>query len=412
MGLAVLARVVCAAALAASLAPSILHAPRLHAQEAQARPEVGHALEAAEAAIRQKNFPAAKAALDKADAVRNHSAYETFSIEQTRGVLAQATGDTDGALDAFRKLLATERMSPADKARMEHSVAAMSFGKQDYAGSADYAARAVHDGDADPALPVLIAQAAYFSGDYPKAYALTQAQVQAQARANKKPTKDQLQMLASAAQKSGNDAGYGSALEALAVSYPDPATAAALLARLQAQPGASRYALDTIRLKRRLGLLAAPADYEEAAQLMLSSGFPGEAQSVIAEAYGRRVFGQDQDAARQTRLKAYADKQLAQDQAGLEHARAEAADSHDGGALVRVGYDMATQGDPGGLPLIEQGVKQGGMARPDQAALLLGEAYAQAGRKADAAKAFGGIKPTDGAAGLAHLWTIALQLGS
>ena len=407
MGFTLLARVVCAATMAALLTP-----PLLHAQEAQARPEVGHALEAAEAAIRQKNFPAAKAALDKADAVKNHSAYEVFSIEQTRGVLAQASGDTDGALDAFRKLLASEKMPVADKARMEHSVAAMAFGKQDYAGSADYAGRAIHDGDADPALPLLIAQAAYFSGDFPRAYAATQAQVQAQTRAGKKPTKEQLQMLASAAQKSGNDAGYGAALEALAVSYPDQATTAALLARVQAQPGANRYNLDIIRLKRRLGLLATPAECEEAAQLMLSSGFPGEAESVIADAYGRHVFGQDPDTARQARLKAYADKQLAQDQAGLEHARAEAADAHDGGPLVRVGYDMATQGDAGGLALIEQGVKQGGMARPDQAALMLGEAYAQSGRKVDAIKVFNGIKGTDGAGGLAHLWTIALQSGS
>ncbi len=407
MTMTLLARALCAATLSAMLAP-----PVLHAQEAEARPEVGHALEAAEAAIRQKNFPAAKAALDKAEAVRNHSAYETFSIEQTRGVLAQASGDTDGALEAFRKLLATEKMSNADKARMEHSVAAMAFGKQDYAGSADYAARAVHDGDADPALPLLIAQAAYFSGDYPRAYAATQAQVQAQARAGKKPTQAQLQMLASAAQKSGNDAGYGAALEALAASYPDQATTAALLARVQAQPGANRYNLDTFRLKRRLGLLTTPAEYEEAAQLVLSSGFPGEAESIIAEAYSRHVFGQDQDAARQGRLKAYADKQLAQDQTGLEHARADAADSHDGGALVRVGYDMVTQGDAAGLPLIEQGVKQGGMARPDQASLMLGEAYTQLGRKPEALKAFSAIKPTDGAAGLAHLWTIALQSSS
>ena len=410
MTMTLLARALCAATLSALLAPPILRSSGLHAQEAQARPEVGHALEAAEAAIRQKNFPAAKAALDKADAVKNHSPYETFSIEQTRGVLAQASGDTDGALDAFRKLLATEKMPNTDKARMEHSVAAMAFGKQDYAGSADYAARAVHDGDADPALPQLIAQAAYFSGDYPRAYAATQAQVQAQARAGKKPTKEQLQMLASAAQKSGNDAGYGAALEALAVSYPDQATTAALLARVQAQPGANRYALDTIRLKRRLGLLTTPAEYEEAAQLVLSSGFPGEAEAMIAEAYSRHIF--EQDAARQARLKAYADKQLAQDQAGLEHARADAADSHDGGALVRVGYDMVTQGDAAGLALVEQGVKQGGMARPDQAALTLGEAYVQLGRKADALKAFAAVKPTDGAAGLAHLWTIALQSGS
>ena len=407
MSLTLFARVGCAITLAASLSPSALHS-----QEAAARPEVGHALEAAESAIRQKQFDTAKAELDRADAVKNHTPYETIAIEQTRGVLAQASGDTEGALAAFRHLLATERMPTADRARMEHSVAAMAFQTQDYAGSADYAGRAIHDGDGDPALPLLIAQAAYATGDYPRAYTATQTQVQALARAGKKPSQAQLQMLASAAQKSGDDAGYGSALEMLATAYPDPATTAALLARIQAQPGAARYGLDIVRLKRRLGLLTNAAEYEEAAQLVLSSGFPGEANAIIAEAYDRHVFGQSPDATRQVRLKAYADKQLAQDQAGLEHARADAADAHDGGPLVRVGYDMVTQGDAAGLGLIEQGVKQGGMARPDQARLTLGEAYAQLGRKADAIAMFRSIKATDSSAALAHLWTIALQSGS
>lgn len=403
----VLVQAACAAAVALALPLSALHA-----QEA-ARPEVGHALEAAETAIRQKHFDVAKAELDRADAVKNHTPYEAATIEQTRGVLAQASGDTDGALAIFRNLLTTEKMPLADKARMEHSVAALAFQKQDYSGSSDYAARAIQDGDKDPSLQLIIAEAAYAFGDYKRAYAATQAQVQAQARTGGKPTQAQLQMLASAAQKSGDDAGYGSALDSLAANYPDPAVAVALLARLQAKPGATnRYSLDIVRLKRRLALLKTADDYQEAAQLVLSSGFPGEASSLIAEAYARHVFGQPAEAARQERLKAYADKQLAQDQAGMEHARSEAADAHDGGALVRVGFDLATQGDAAGIGLIEQGVKKGGMARPEQAMLTLGEAYAQAGRKADAVATFRKVNGTDGSGDLAHLWTIALQLSS
>ena len=386
--------------------------PAAWAQEG-ARPEVGHALQAAAAAIREKRFDAARAELAKAEAVKNHSAYENVSIEEMRGALAQASGDTDGALEAFRHLLETQTMPAASKARLEHTVAALAFGKQDYAGSADFAARAIHDGDTDPALPLLISEAAYESGDYGRAYSTMSDQVQALRRAGKKPSQTQLQLLASAAQKQGNDAAYGSALNALAADYPDPSTTAALFARLQARPGVgSRYAADIMRLKRRMGLLTTAQDYEDAAQLALSSGYPGEAGGLIAEAYARGVFGKDPQDTRQQRLKAYADKQLADDQKGLDHARAEAMDAHDGQMLVRVGYDMVTQRNASGVALIQQGIKKGGMARPDQAVLALGEAYVQLGQNADALATFKTLNGTGDSVQLAHLWAAAIQQGN
>lgn len=401
-----LAPIAMAAMLAVALPP-----PVAWAQEA-ARPEIGHALQAAGTAIREKQFEAARAELAKAEAVKNRTAYENVSIEEMRGALAQASGDTDGALEAFRHLLETQPMPPASKARLEHTVAALAFGKRDYAGSADFAARAIHDGDTDPALPLLISEAAYESGDYGRAYSTTLDQVQALRRAGKKPSQTQLQMLASAAQKQGNDAAYGSALNALAADYPDPSTTAALFARLQARPGVgARYAADIMRLKRKLGMLATAQDYEEAAQLALSSGYPGEAGGLIAEAYAHGIFGKDPQDTRQQRLKAYADKQLADDQKGLDHARAEAADAHDGQMLVRVGYDMVTQSNASGLALIQQGIKKGGMARPDQAVLALGEAYAQLGQSADALATFRTINGAGDAVELAHLWATAIQQG-
>lgn len=400
------ARLVAACGLAALLAA----VPPAMAQEAAARPEVGHPLEAAAAAIRQKQFDAARAELGKAETARNRTPYEDLAIGEMRGALAQASGDTDGALEAFKQLLAAHSLPSARRARMEHAVAALAFAKQDYAEAADYAARAMRDGDADPALPLIVSNSAYAGGDYARAYALTLEQVQALRRAGKKPSQAQLQVLASAAQKTGDDAAYGSALEALAADYPDGATAAALLARVQNKPGAaSRYAVDIMRLKRRLGLLATAPDYVDAVQQSLAGGFPGEAASLIAEADGRGVFGQDGQDARQQRLKAYAAKQIAESRAGLDHARAEANDARDGQALVRIGYDMAAQGDAAGVALIQQGIKKGGLARPDGARLALGEAMAQVGRQAEALQAFAAVGGSDGAADLARLWTLALR---
>ncbi len=55
---------------------------------------------------------------------------------------------------------------------------------------------------------------------------------------------------------------------------------------------------------------------------------------------------------------------------------------------------------------MEQGIKKGGLRRPEDAKLHLGIAYLQAGQKAKALQTFKTVGGTDGAAELARLWTV------
>ena len=62
-----------------------------------------------------------------------------------------------------------------------------------------------------------------------------------------------------------------------------------------------------------------------------------------------------------------------------------------------------------GLGVITQGIAKGGLRRPDDAQLHLGQVAWRAG-KADAAKAaFSAVKGSDGAADLARLWLAYLN---
>ncbi len=383
--------------------------PPAAAQEAEAaRPEVAKPLSAAEAAIRAKQFEQAQVQIGKAEAVKGRSAYETFLIEQTAGVLAQAKGDTDEALKDFKELLASGRLPASERPRMEQTIAGLQFQKQDYAGAAESIKAAIKDGNKDPTLTPELAQAYYQGGDYKNAAALTQQQIDAEKKAGKPPAEAQLQMLASCAQKQNDDAGFAAALEQLAINYPTPDVWGNLVNRLQRKPGvASHYALDLARLKLKLGLVTTPADYEEAAQLALADGYPGEATSIINEGFDKKILGAAADAVRQQRLRDYAAKQLAADKDGLAQRKADAADAHDGKDLVRVGYDLATQGDASGTALIEQGIKKGGLARPDAAKLLLAQAYLKAGRTNDAINTFKTVGG-EGTSDIAHLWVLAL----
>jgi Flp pilus assembly protein TadD len=56
--------------------------------------------------------------------------------------------------------------------------------------------------------------------------------------------------------------------------------------------------------------------------------------------------------------------------------------------------------------LIEQGIKKGGLKRPDDARLLLGEAQLKAGQRQRATQTFREVKGTDGTADIARLWVL------
>ena len=56
--------------------------------------------------------------------------------------------------------------------------------------------------------------------------------------------------------------------------------------------------------------------------------------------------------------------------------------------------------------MIEQGIKKGGLKRPEDAKLRYGEALIYAGRKDRAVQVLRDVKGTDGTADLARLWVL------
>jgi hypothetical protein len=58
---------------------------------------------------------------------------------------------------------------------------------------------------------------------------------------------------------------------------------------------------------------------------------------------------------------------------------------------------------------MEQGMAKGGLRRPDEARLHLGQAWWMAGRKDDAVKALAAVTGGDGSAALAHVWSLFVR---
>ena len=64
-----------------------------------------------------------------------------------------------------------------------------------------------------------------------------------------------------------------------------------------------------------------------------------------------------------------------------------------------------------GIDLLQKGIAKGGLKHPDEAKLMLGIAYFQAGQMPKAIETFNSVTGGNGAADVAHLWTIRAKQG-
>src|SRR5262249_39332439 len=159
-----------------------------------------------------------------------------------------------------------------------------------------------------------------------------------------------------------------------------------LLSRVQKKPGFSdRLGIHVYRLRMATGNFAGTADYMEMAQLALQAGYPAEAKSIVDKGYQVGALGTGPEAARHQRLRDLVNKDLAESQKTRAAAERDATAAKEGDDLVKIGANYAFEGKPDkGLPMMEAGIRKGGLKRPDDAKLLLGELQIQAGQKAKA----------------------------
>ena len=202
--------------------------------------------------------------------------------------------------------------------------------------------------------------------------------------------------------------GYVAAIEKLVIHYPKKQYWTDLLARVQKKPGFSdRLGVHVYRLRFATGNLATANDYMEMAQLALQSGVPAEAKVVMDKGYAEGVLGKGDQAERHGRLRDLVTKSLEQAKASRANEEKEALAAKDGDALVKVGLNYVYEGDAQkGFRLIEQGIKKGGLKRPEDAKLRLGEAQLHAGQKQRGVQTLREVRGRDGAADIARLWVL------
>ena len=378
-----------------------------HAQKGDSvRPEVGKPLQEAQSLSKSGRHREALAKVNEAEAVGSKTANESFLIQRMRGSVASAAGDNDASIKSYEAVLNSGRLAGRDQLQMVQAIAVGHYKARDYSKAAQWTQRYFKEGGTDPAMRTVLLQSYFLGNDCGSVNKMLGSA--AEENSNRRPTEEELQILANCYLKQKDTGGYVNAIEKLVVFYPKKEYWTDLLSRVQKKPGFSdRLGVHVYRLRLATGNLTTSADYMEMAQLAVQAGVPSEAKAVLDKGQAAGILGKGLEADRYNRLRALVDKAINDSQKSRAQDEREALAAKDGNELVKVGLNYVYEGKADkGLPLVEQGIKKGGLRRPDDAKLRLGEAQLFAGKKAQAAQTFRDVKGSDGASDIARLWVL------
>jgi len=370
------------------------------------RPEVGKPLQEAQGLSKSGRHREALARINDADAVANKTPNENFLIQRMRGSVASAAGDNETAIRAFESVVNTGRVSGRDQQQMVQAVAVGYYKNKEYAKAAQWSQRYFKEGGTDPAMRTVLLQSYFLGNDCGSVNKMLGNL--GEEGAGRRPTEEELQILANCYLRQRDTGGYVAAIEKLVVHYPKKEYWTDLLSRVQKKPGFSdRLGVNVYRLRFATGNLSNASDYMEMAQLAVQAGVPAEAKTVIDKGFASGILGTGKEAERHGRLRDLVNKAIDESQKNRAKDERSALAAKDGNELVKVGLNYVYEGKAEkGLALVEQGIKKGGLKRPEDAKLRLGEAQLYAGQKSRAVQTLREVRGNDGAADIARLWVL------
>ena len=395
-----------------SLATALLLAAVVTLAQAQAlRPEVGRPLQQAYDLIKAGKGKEALAKVREAEAAPNKTATELLQIDRMKAAAAQRAGDSAAAIQALESLFG--KVPGGEQGQIAEQLASAHATAKNNARASEWVQKAQAAGNNGATLKQLQAYLQSASGDFSAVAKDAAAAVSTAEQAGRKPDEADLLRLADAQQRSGNNAGQAATLEKLLFNHPKKDYWAIYLSRLQRKSGFSdRFSLDVMRLRLATGSLSKTDDFMEMAQLALQAGYPAEGKAIVDKGFAGGALGTGAEAERHKRLRDLANKAEVDAKASIDARAAAAQASKEGNDLVQIGYAYATMGQADkGIALIEQAIAKGGLKRPEDAKLRLGQAQLQSGAKskAKAVQTLRSVQGADGAADLGKLWALYAQ---
>ncbi|SHH17051.1 tetratricopeptide repeat protein [Massilia sp. CF038] len=378
-------------------------------KEEQIRPEMYKLIEPTKIKemIAAKKFADVQAAITAAEAVPNHTPYEDYVIGRMKVALGYASNNEKMVADSLESTINSGFLEKKELEDFTITLANSYYTAKNYPKAIEWYKRYQKDSATPEKVAVSLNRAYFFGGDVATAKTELDKSIAAAEAAGKPPTEEDLRLLAGVYEKTKDKDGYAKVMEKLVTYYPTPEFWSDMLRRLQNKPGFNdRVQIDYYRLQAVATTEMSADQYVEYAERALLAASFAEAKKVVDKGYATNVLGQGSDAAKHKSLRDRVNKNAADDAKSIDAGEAGALKAKTGLPLVNLGFTYVTMDQfDKGIGLMEKGIAKGGLKNEKESQLRLGEAYALAGRKADALKVFESLKGAPDTVGdLARYW--------
>lgn len=407
------------ALLLASLITSVLAAGPVAAQTAAApaaaasaptlRAETAKFLAPAQEAVRAGKHADALARIAEAEAVPGLTPYEQYIILRLKGPALFGNGDQAGALAVFEKVITSALLPTDDRNALTETTVKLALQLKKYDTAAALMKAYLAGGGSNAEIASLYPQVLAQLGDHAGVIAVLLPRLAADEAAKRATPEATLRLLASSQGQVKDSAGYLATLARLAGSTGKTEYWDEVINRTVRKDGFAdeRLRLDVYRLRQVVGIALEGDEIGDMADRASKAGQPAEAQALLDAGYKAGLLGKGPNAAADKKLQESATKAAAQDRATLADSEASAQKAPNGNALVGLGLALSSTGaHERGLALMQQGVAKGGLRRPDDTQLHLGQVALRAGKLDEARAAFNAVKGSDGGADLARLFLL------
>jgi hypothetical protein len=378
------------------------------AEEPQVSRALAKPLKAANDALQAKNYTEVVAKTREAAAMSPRTAYDDYVIHSLQMAAFAAQSNYPETATAIESVIDSPYLAASSKPQLLRTLMSIDYQQKDYDKAIQYGQRALAAGDLSSDTPLTVAQAFYLSGKFKDALTGMEAIVARDEQAGRKPSERSLSLIWTCALKVKDEAAAAHAVEKLILYYPKPDYwSNAMAGILQTKTTDDRLLLMTFRLMAQVGILKRGEDFTEMAQIALDQGNPGEAQTVLEQAFAKNLYTDAHDKDRTQRLLDKVRRSAAEDRASIATSEKAAAASASGDGLVQVGAAYLGFGQPDkALASISAGIAKGNLKYADEAYMLLGIANERNKNKADAVRAFGRATNDAKYTRLAKLWAL------
>jgi hypothetical protein len=375
-------------------------------QKEGVRPEVGKPLQAAQALVKQKKGREAMAEIAKAEAVPNRTAYENQVIAQMKAAAASSAGDNDLTIRNNEALLLGGKVSGRDALPLIQGVAVAYYNKRDYAQAASWTNRYFKEGGNDAAMRQMLLQSYYLGNDCNSVNKMLGSL--ASEEATRRPPRRSCRSSPAATSRRRTTPATSPRSRSSSSTIrrpPTGRTCSRASRRSPAFPTASRCTSSGCGW--RPATSAPPTTTWRWRSSRCRRGCPRRRSRSSTRATRRRCLGTGPQAERHQRLRDLVKKSLDESQKNRAKEEQEAVAAKEGNDLVKIGMNYVFEGKADkGIQLIEQGIKKGGLKRPEDAKLALGYAQVHAGQRGKGVQTLKTVQGNDGTADIARLWVL------